>query len=99
LRDARAQTLASVGGAQYGVLISSDRFIFFQGAVYNAAATSNQPFIFSSNVSASSSLGSIVFQRLTGNSTASGTISVYLKSDLTAKRTISIGNSGLVSVN
>ena len=98
LRDARTETLASVGGSQYGIAIDTDRFTFFQGSTYNPAATTNKVFTFSSYVRASSDISTFVFQRVTGNSTASGTIDVYLISDPTIKRTIGVNATGLVSV-
>ncbi|MEK7596655.1 MAG: prepilin-type N-terminal cleavage/methylation domain-containing protein [Patescibacteria group bacterium] len=98
LRDARAETLASVGGLQYGIAVSPDKFIFFQGTTYDSLATTNKIFNFSPYVRASSSISTVVFQRLTGNSTASGTIDVYLISDPTVKRTISIGGTGFVNI-
>ncbi len=98
LRDARAQTLASVGGSQYGIQISPTSFVFFQGAVYNVAASTNRPFDFGTFVLASSSRSVYVFQRLTGNAVASGTIDVYLASDPLVKRTIEIAATGLVDI-
>ncbi|MEK7607761.1 MAG: prepilin-type N-terminal cleavage/methylation domain-containing protein [Patescibacteria group bacterium] len=98
LRDARSQTLASVGGSQYGIAINSNKFTLFQGVVYDPMASTNKSFDFSSYVLASSSISAVVFQRLTGNSTASGTIDVYLVSDSTVKRSVSISSTGLVNV-
>jgi type II secretory pathway pseudopilin PulG len=98
LRDARAQTLASVGGSQYGIKISNDQFIFFQGSTYNPASASNTPFYLSGYVRASSSVPTYVFQRLTGNAVASGTIDIYLTSDPPTKRTIVVGSTGLVDI-
>ncbi|MDO8579243.1 MAG: hypothetical protein Q7R72_00015 [bacterium] len=98
LRDARAETLASVGGLQYGVAVAPDKFTLFQGIVYDSMATTNKTFNFSSYVRASSSISTVVFQKLTGNSNASGTIDVYLISDPTVKRTVGIGGTGLVNI-
>ena len=99
LRDARAKTLASVNGSEYGVVIDPDKFTLFVGATYDSMASTNQVFDFSSYIHASSStISTVVFQRLTGNSSASGTIDMYLISDPTVKRTIGIGGTGLINV-
>ena len=98
LRDARAQTLASVGGMQYGVLIDTTSVTFFRGATYDAATSTNDVFVLSGYVSASSSIQSFVFERITGNASASGTIDVYLRSDSTKKKTVTVQTSGLVNI-
>lgn len=98
LRDARNQTLASVGGSRYGVVISSDSFTLFQGASYDPNALSNEIFEWNSYVGASSSLSTVVFERVTGNSSASGTIDVYLISDPSVKRSVSVSATGLVNI-
>lgn len=97
LRDARTQTLASVGGNQYGIALATDKFTFFQGSMYDSQAETNKVFDFNSAVRASSTISVVVFERLTGNSTASGTIDLYLISDPTIKRVVGISLTGLVS--
>jgi len=98
LRDARAQTLASVGGAQYGVRIATTTLTFFRGASYDPSSATNDVFQLSSYVRASSSAESFVFERLTGNSSASGTIEMYLASDFGQKKTVTVQSSGLVNI-
>lgn len=98
LRDARAETLASVGGSQYGIALTPDQFTFFQGSTYNPAAVTNKTFNLSSYSHISGDISTVVFERLTGNSNASGTIDVYLVSDPTVRRTIGISGTGLVNV-
>ncbi len=98
LRDARARTIASVGGMQHGIQIETGRFIIFQGSSYSSTATSNVSFDWSSSVKATSSLSSIVFEKVTGNSSASGTIDLYLVPTPTVKRSVIIQNGGLVNV-
>jgi len=98
LRDAKNQTLASVGASQYGIAINTDKFTFFKGSTYNPSESTNRVFVWSSYIKASSSISSVVFQRLTGNSSASGTIDVYLISDPSVKRTVSVSGSGLVNI-
>ncbi len=98
LRDARAQTLASVGGSQYGINVATTSFSFFKGPTYNPAATSTSVFKFSSYIRASSTQSSFVFQRITGNAAASGTIDVYMASDPTIKKTIRVEATGIIDI-
>jgi prepilin-type N-terminal cleavage/methylation domain-containing protein len=98
LRDARTKTLASVEGYQYGVAVSSDRHTLFRGPALVSGDSSNQVFLLSSLTRASSSLQSFVFERVTGNSSASGTIDVYITSDPTLRRKVTVQGTGLVDM-
>ena len=98
LRDARARTLASVAGSQYGVKIDGDRFTFFQGSVFSSSTPTNNTFIYASGVSASSTISTFVFERVTGNSSASGTIDVYQASSASVVKRIKVQTTGLVSI-
>lgn len=98
LRDARAQTLASVGGSQYGVSVATTSFSFFKGSAYDPLATTTSVFVFSPYVRASSTRSSFVFQRITGNAVASGTIDVYMASDPTVKKSIRVEATGIIDV-
>jgi prepilin-type N-terminal cleavage/methylation domain-containing protein len=98
LRDARAQTLASVGGMQYGVQIATTSITFFRGASYDPSTSTNNVFPLSSYVNASSSVSSFVFERITGNASASGTIEIRLLSDPTKKKTVRVQSSGLINI-
>ncbi|MFA6158686.1 MAG: prepilin-type N-terminal cleavage/methylation domain-containing protein [Candidatus Paceibacterota bacterium] len=98
LRDARARTLAGVAGNQHGVKVESNRYTVFRGSSFAADVASNEVFMMSSFVFASSSTDSFVFERVTGNSLASGTIDVYLASDPATRKTISVQGTGLVDI-
>jgi prepilin-type N-terminal cleavage/methylation domain-containing protein len=98
LRDARAQTLASVGGSQYGIQVATTSFIFFKGSTYNPVATTTSVFKFSSYVRASSTQSAFVFQRITGNAVASGTIDVYMASNPDIKKTIRVEATGIIDI-
>jgi len=98
LRDARARTLASVAGSQYGVKVDADRFTFFQGSTFSSSTPNNSTFLFSAGVKASSTLSTIVFERVTGNSSASGTIDIYQASSVTILKHIRVQTTGLVSI-
>lgn len=97
LRDARARTLASVAGSQYGVKVDADRFTFFQGSTFSSSTPNNNTFIFSSGVRASSTMSTFVFERVTGNSSASGTIDVYQAPSINIVKHIRVQTTGLVS--
>ncbi len=98
LRDARSRTIASVGGSQYGVAIEPSRYILFHGSSYSPSASSNVVTQLSSLVRASSTAAVFTFERVTGNSSASGTIDVYLSSDFDVKKTVRVQATGLVDI-
>lgn len=98
LRDARARTLASVGGMQYGVAVATTSITFFRGSTYDPASTTNDVFDLSVYVHASTTLGTVVFERITGNASASGTIEMFLVGDPTQKKMITVQTSGLINV-
>lgn len=98
LRDARARTLASVGGSQYGVKVDSDRFTFFQGSTFSSSTPENNVFVFTGGVRASSSVSTFVFERVTGNSSASGTIDVYQPSSNPTLKRVRVQSTGLASL-
>ncbi len=98
LRDARARTLASVGGSQYGVKVDGDRFTFFQGATFSSSTPTNNTFMYPSGIRATTSLSTLVFERVTGNASASGTISVYQSSASNVVKYVRIQTTGLVSI-
>lgn len=98
LRDARARTLASVAGSQYGVKVDTDRFTFFQGATFASTTAGNNTFLYGAGVRASSSISTFVFERVTGNSSASGTIDIYQPSPTAIVRHVRVQTTGLVSI-
>jgi prepilin-type N-terminal cleavage/methylation domain-containing protein len=98
LRDARARTLASVAGSQYGVKVDADRFTFFQGSAFSSSTKTNISYMYASGVKASSSISTLVFERVTGNSSASGTIDVYQASSPGALKRVKVQTTGLVSI-
>lgn len=80
IRKARTMTLNSQYASQYGVRFASSTVTLFPGSAYTAS-TSNQTVYLSSNtkISALSLTGNttdIIFQRLTGETSQNGTITV-----------------------
>lgn len=98
LADARSATLASEYGEQYGVHIEQDRIIRFRGATYNPSSPLNQA-IDLRGVSATTVLTegpTILFERQTGKTANSGTITLTHEISL-AEKTITLFASGIVS--
>lgn len=97
IRLAQSKTLASESDSQYGIRFESDRVILFRGSSY-AAGTTTETNVFSSRVritevSLFGGGSDVVFQRLTGTTTAYGTIQMEAGS---YKRTLTIDASGAV---
>jgi len=97
IREARSRTLASLGGYAYGVKIDADRFTLFKGTTFSSS-TADASYIFPSSVRASTTVNTFVFARVTGNSSASGTIDIYLASDPAVKKSFLLELTGLVTI-
>ncbi|HEU0080555.1 MAG TPA: prepilin-type N-terminal cleavage/methylation domain-containing protein [Candidatus Paceibacterota bacterium] len=97
IREARSRTLASIKGQQYGVQVDSDRFTLFSGPALSST-TADAPYLFASGVRASTAVPVVLFSRVTGNSSASGTIDLYIVGDPAKKRTVSVQGTGLVNL-
>lgn len=97
LRDARSRTLASIKGLQYGVKVDADRFTVFPGPTFSTS-TADAPFMFSKSVSAVTSIPTVLFSRVTGKSSASGTIDLYIRSNGSLKKSIQVESTGLVNI-
>jgi prepilin-type N-terminal cleavage/methylation domain-containing protein len=99
LRDARARTLASVAASQYGVKVDAHQFILFKGSSFSSSTPGNELYLFPYPVAASSSIWTFVFSRVTGNSSASGTIDLYLPGlPGSQDKTVLVQTTGLVSI-
>ncbi|MEK7503170.1 MAG: prepilin-type N-terminal cleavage/methylation domain-containing protein [Patescibacteria group bacterium] len=98
LRDARSRTLSSEKNTQYGVRFETSQIVLFSGSLYNAGSASNEPHLLPPIARVSSiSLGGpvdIVFARVTGSASASGTITVESISNAAKTKTITILSSG-----
>ena len=97
---ARADTLAARNGNQYGVHFEEQRVMFFTGAAYNAGATGNraQALHREVKISAIALLGGgseTVFQKLTGKTAQSGTVTLSLVSDTSNTKVITIAGTGV----
>jgi prepilin-type N-terminal cleavage/methylation domain-containing protein len=99
LRDARSKTLSSVGGSRYGVHIDSETFTFFQGSTFSPLSSTNKQYRLSAFVRATSTVPTVVFDRVTGNNASPSVITLYLASDSSIKKSITVQGTGVVSAD
>lgn len=101
IRSARNATLTSDTDRAYGVHVDATSITRFAGATYTFGSSTNMVTVFPKSVSATTSLstggGDVVFTRLTGEASATGTITL-MQSATGATSSISIGKSGLVDI-
>lgn len=101
LTEARTQSIASENDTVYGVHLATSSVTLFAGGTYNQSDPDNILLSFSGGVHATSSLSGgsteVVFQRLTGFPSATGTIQI-IRGDNSATNTITIHNSGLIDI-
>ncbi len=100
VRDARGRTIASENNASYGVHFEQTQAVLFQGVSYNSLSVSNEPYILPSfvQISAISLAGGsdVLFQRLSGTTTNSGTVTLQSKNNVSRTRIITIYTIGNV---
>ena len=100
LHEARELTLSSKEATTYGVHFQTDKAVRFTGAIYNADATSNVPYIFDSRVRiVEINLGGgsdVIFRRLTGEAGATGNVVVAVYGQDTHRATTTISLSGII---
>ncbi len=99
LRDARTKTLSAEDDTVYGVRIASTSVTRFVGDIYSMGSASNTVYVFEGGASAAGTLVQngvdIVFERLTGEPTATGTI--YIRDiDNKSTTTITLSATGLI---
>lgn len=102
LRISRSRTLASIDSSVYGVHFASTSVTVFPGAVYDAGNSNNEkndlPVTAEiSTIFLTGGTSNVVFERITGNAQATGTITVVSTSDMSNTKTITINASGLIS--
>ena len=101
LADARARTLASIGDTHYGVHFESSKAVLFEGSTYSESETENIELLLGARVTLSADLegggSEVVFSRLTGKASKSGTITLTLESS-TSTKDIIISESGVAYV-
>lgn len=98
MRFARSQSVESLGNSLYGVHIDATSTALFTGPLYQSGASSNVLLILPIGITASATPPDFVFQKISGNTT-SGTIEVYVSSNPSFSKTISVGSTGLAEIN
>lgn len=95
--NARERTLASENDTVYGVHLATSSITRFVGNTYSAGHASNTVFTFENIVSATGTLvmqnANIIFERLTGKPSATGTL--YIRNGVSTS-TVTIHGSGLI---
>src|SRR3989344_5087517 len=99
LRDARNRTLSSEKNTQYGVHFENSRAVLFLGSFYNSGSASNEPYLFPPTTRISE-IGfggpvDVIFTRLSGSASASGTVTIESISNTSKIKTITIISSGI----
>jgi prepilin-type N-terminal cleavage/methylation domain-containing protein len=102
LEEARSLTLASKDDSEYGVYFGPEEVVLFKGEDFNSGEAV-RTFSLHSIVEMSDVLGGssdqVVFERLTGKASASGTVTLSLKNNPDSEKVIEIFLTGIVEVN
>jgi len=104
LNEARSRTLLSDGSSQYGVHVESSRVVLFKGASFSEPSSNNTQITLNSALSIASinfigNGADVVFDRLTGATSESGSFRLGLASDSSTQKVITITKTGIVSAN
>lgn len=104
LNEARSRTLSSKGATQYGVHLEESRVVLFPGNSYSAGNSLNEPTDLSahthiSDIDLIGGVDDIVFSRLTGAASASGTTTISLRNNPSSMKTIVIHGTGIIQSN
>lgn len=102
LNEARSRTLSSENDTQYGVHIASTSIVLYTGATYASGSASNKTIPLSGHSALTLSLGGasdVLFERLTGESSATGTIVLTAVSNSSLVKTIRLYGTGLAETN
>jgi prepilin-type N-terminal cleavage/methylation domain-containing protein len=102
LEEARTNALAGKNGSNFGIKFSTTTYIYFSGNSYNSADTSNITFNIDMNFQATTSLPSsdntVIFARLNGVPSVTGTTTISEISNPAHFRRIVIGSEGEITV-
>lgn len=102
INEARSKTLASKKSLQYGVHIETNRLVIFEGDVFGEPNPANREIIISpqiefSSISLNGGGNNVVFQKLTGETSQYGAITLRLKRDASKTKSINISQSGIIA--
>ncbi len=101
--EARSLTTSSKNASNYGVRLVSTGPILFKGTTYTAGASTNVPLLLNSRVVITNILltgggSDVIFSKLNGNTTQTGSFRVSSVSDATKYKTVVIHKTGLVEI-
>lgn len=101
--EAHARTLAAYGDTQYGVHLATTTVTIFPGATYSASNPANDvrglpARTEASTIALTASTTDVLFTRLTGAASATGTVIVSSIVDPSRTRTLTVYSTGLVEV-
>lgn len=104
LRQARSQTLSSKNISQYGVHFDTSQIVLFDGPTYNANNVTNIAFPLNylvniSDVTLAGAGREVIFDRLTGDTSQTGTVKLILISNPSSAVTINISGTGLIEAS
>jgi prepilin-type N-terminal cleavage/methylation domain-containing protein len=103
IEEARGNTLFSKNDSQYGVKFETSRVIVFKGVTYSPSNGDNVVYELNnlvniSNISLSGGGSEIVFDRLTGNTSQTGILTLSLVTSTTTRAYVSFSKTGIVEV-
>jgi len=102
INQTRGETLQSAGGRQYGLQFNETEIKIFAGVGYQpdqvTAAYTLDPQVRLSAINLSHGATEVVFARLTGVPSATGTVTVSLATDAAQKRLVIIEPSGIIRI-
>ena len=101
--QAHFDTISSRNDQQYGVHIDTDKVVYFVGPTYTTATTTNVIYRFVVpveivSVSLAGGGNDVLFDRLTGGTSDSGTFIIRAKTNNTLQTTVTINGTGAVSL-
>ncbi|MFA6445932.1 MAG: prepilin-type N-terminal cleavage/methylation domain-containing protein [Candidatus Paceibacterota bacterium] len=107
LEQARLNAIASRYDSPYGVKFNSTSTVLFQGNTYDSRDQSkddirplNSKLQINSNLSSSGGLSTYVdYSKITGEASATGTITIILKSATTTNKVITVYETGIAETN
>ncbi len=101
VEKARLQTVNAKDNSRFGVRFASSSVTLFQGSSYVAGSSTNTVFNFSpkveiSSINLSGGTPNLVFELITGKSSATGTVQFRLKTNQNSSTTVVVYKTGLV---
>ena len=99
--DARARTLGADGGQQYGIYLATTTITLFKGDTYSKTDPHNRITTLPRQVriattTLSGGVNTIIFERLTGYTTSTGTLTLIHEGDSYASSTAIIEETGIL---